>query len=181
MREDISLHVIHLGQDDPKKCTARRICKRGLATIHHDLRKIPNRAFLLAPNAGTLLGPDDLPSIELGASIIALDCSWKKLDDSFLSIQKKSPRLEPRTLPVLLAANPVSWGSPGRLSTVEALAACLVLLSRIEQAEKILSSFRWGSNFLDLNKSPLDAYTNAKTREELVKLQWEFFDKPESD
>jgi pre-rRNA-processing protein TSR3 len=179
MQEDIPLHVIHLGQDDPKKCTARRIGKRGLATIHHDFRKIPNRAFLLAPNAGTLLGPDDLPSIQLGASIMALDCSWKKLEDSFSSIQKKSPRLEPRTLPALLAANPVSWGTPGRLSTVEALAACLVLLDRKLQAEKLLSSFRWGMTFLELNKSPLEAYSTAKTREDLAKLQWEFFDHPD--
>jgi len=179
MQQDILLHVMHLGQDDPKKCTARRICQRGLAIMHEDVRRLPKRGFILDPSAGVLLAPDDLPELELGASLVAVDCSWKRLTDSFQRIESRSPRLQARTLPVLLAANPVSWGRPGRLSTVEALAACLMLLRRKRQASLLLAPFRWGENFLSLNRQPLEAYAMAATRQELAEVQWQFFDRPE--
>ena len=92
---------------------------------------------------------------------------------------KISPRLEGRTLPMVLAANPISWGQPGRLSTAEALAMCLVMLNQDEQAQRLLSPFSWGEQFFLLNEEPLLAYKNAQTRDEIIALQWEFFDKPE--
>ena len=128
MDRDVPLHIIHLDQDDPKKCTARKLASRDLAQLHFDTRRPPRRGFLLDPSAGTILGPDDLPLIEKGASLVALDCSWKQLDASLARIRKSSPRLEGRTLPLVLAATPISWGKPGRLSTVEALTVCLILL-----------------------------------------------------
>ena len=177
---DVPLHIIHLDQDDPKKCTARKLASRDLARLHFDTRRPPRRGFLLDPSSGIILGPDDLPMIERGAALVALDCSWKHLDESISKIRKTSPRLEPRTLPLVLASNPVSWGKPGRLSTAEALAMCLILLNKGEQAERLLSPFSWGEQFFILNKEPIEAYRNAKSREELVSLQWEFFDKPEN-
>ena len=108
--------------------------------------------------------------------------SWcLPISASITHIRKTSPRLEPRTLPIVLAANPVSWGKPGRLSTAEALAVCLVLLGRMEQAKEVLSPFSWGEQFFTLNHEPLEAYRNSTTREELVSLQWEFFDRPNED
>ena len=181
MNQDVPLHIIHLDQDDPKKCTARKLANRNLARLHFDTRRPPRRGFLLDPSAGIILGPDDLPLIERGAALVALDCSWKQLQDSITRIRKTSPRLEPRTLPIVLAANPVSWGKPGRLSTAEALAVCLVLLGRMEQAKEVLSPFSWGEQFFTLNHEPLEAYRNSTTREELVSLQWEFFDRPTED
>ena len=177
---DVPLHIIHLDQDDPKKCTARKLASRDLARLHFDTRRPPRRGFLLDPSSGIILGPDDLPMIERGAALVALDCSWKQLDESISKIRKTSSRLEPRTLPLVLASNPVSWGKPGRLSTAEALAMCLILLNKGEQAERLLSPFSWGEQFFILNKEPIEAYRNAKSREELVSLQWEFFDKPEN-
>jgi len=176
----VPLHIIHLDQDDPKKCTARKLASRDLAQLHFDTRRPPRRGFLLDPSAGTILGPDDLPLIERGASLVALDCSWKQLDASLVRIRKSSPRLEGRTLPLVLAANPISWGKPGRLSTVEALAVCLILLDKEEQARRILKPFSWGEQFLILNAEPLAAYKEATSRENLVELQWEFFDRPEN-
>ena len=85
-------------------------------------------------------------------------------------------RLQPRTLPLLLAANPVNWGKPGKLTTVEALAAALYLMGQNHQATELLSKFRWGEQFMNLNKEPLIAYTEAKSSAELVSLQFEFFD-----
>ena len=173
------LHIIHLDQDDPKKCTARILGASNLATLHFNTRRPPRRGFLLDPSAGVILGPDDLPLINRGAALVALDCSWKRLDESLNQIRKISPRLDGRTLPLVLAANPVSWGQPGRLSTAEALAMCLVLMNHDDQAQRLLSPFSWGDQFFLLNEEPLLAYKNAQSREELIDLQWEFFDKPD--
>jgi pre-rRNA-processing protein TSR3 len=91
----------------------------------------------------------------------------------------KNTRLEGRTLPCVLAANPVSWGKPGRLSTAEALALSLVLIGRWDQAKEIMKPFRFSDSFFNLNNEPLEAYSSAKTNAELAEIQWEFFDKPE--
>jgi pre-rRNA-processing protein TSR3 len=113
--------------------------------------------------------------IDLGGSMVALDCSWKKVEDSLLMLDRKT-KLESRALPILLASNPVSWGKPGRLSTAEALAASLYLMGRKEQSIRILDPFPFGKQFMELNKGPLNAYIGALSREELTELQWEFFD-----
>jgi pre-rRNA-processing protein TSR3 len=91
-------------------------------------------------------------------------------------------KLQGRMLPLLLAANPVNWGKPGKMTTAEALAAALYLIGKEEQARKLLGAFRWGEQFFILNKEPLDAYRDAKSSSELVDLQFEFFDieRPES-
>ena len=140
------LHIIHLEQDDPKKCTARKLEKFGHAILHTNIRKSPKRGFLLDPKAGILLGPDDRNTIERGAAIVALDCSWKQIDSSLEYIEQNT-RLEGRTLPCVLAANPVSWGKPGRLSTSEALALSLVLLDRWGQAREIMKPVRFAESF----------------------------------
>ena len=101
--EDVPLHVIHLGQDDPKKCSARRLSKHGHAILHKSTRATSKRGFLLDPSSGVLMGPDDMKLILLGGSIVALDCSWKRLEESLDSISKHT-RLEGRTLPVLLVS-----------------------------------------------------------------------------
>ena len=181
MRDDVVLHVVHLDQDDPRKCTARRMEREGTVVLHSDLRRLPRRGILLDPSADLLLRPDDVRAINRGVSLIALDCSWKHLSSSFDDIGRRSPRLEGRTLPVLLAGNPISWGKPGRLSTVEALAASLFLMGRSDQAERVLSPFRWGSGFIELNAAPLAAYASARDRKELAELQWEFFDEPDDE
>ena len=49
-------------------------------------------------------------------------------------------------------------------------------MGRTEQCKELLSKFRWGERFLELNHEPLEAYTSAKSSAELVALQFEFFD-----
>ena len=175
---NVPSHIIHLEQDDPKKCTARRLQKFGHAILHTNIKRSPKRGFLLDPKAGLLLGPDDKKNIDRGAAIVALDCSWKQIDSSLKYIENNT-KLEGRTLPCVLAANPVSWGKPGRLSTSEALALSLVLIDRWSQAKEIMKPFRFGDSFFQLNAEPLEAYAGAKSNSELAEIQWEFFDKPE--
>ena len=73
-----------------------------------------------------------------------------------------------------LAANPVNFGKPFKLSTVEALAAGLVILGEPKQAESILSKFTWGHVFLELNREPLQEYSAAKDSTEVVRIQMEY-------
>lgn len=172
---DIPVHAIWLAQDDPKKNTAVRAAKDGLLRIHKDFKRLPKRGIILEPLCGKVLGPEDRPVFENKGALVGLDCSWAHIEESVEQVMRKT-RLKPRMLPLLLAANPVNWGKPGKLSTVEALAASLVLMNQKEQARELLSKFRWGEGFLDLNKEPLQAYSEAKSSAELVALQFEFFD-----
>lgn len=166
------LHIIHLQQDDPKKCTARMLARRELAIVHQRIGG-PYRGILLDPLCGKVLGPEDknIPQ----SSVIALDCSWKSIEPSIKELDRNR-RLHHRTLPLLLAASPVSWGKPGRLSTAEALGAALMLLGEEVQAKEVLGAITWGEEFLKLNREPLEAYCQATSSDELVQLQFEFFD-----
>lgn len=175
--ENVPLHIIHLDQDDPKKCTAKKMQKYGNALLHRTVHKSPKRGFLLNPLSPEILGPEDKNMINIGASIVALDCSWKQIDESLSTIEKNT-KLTNKTLPLVLAANEISWGKVGRLSTVEAFAISLWVLGKEKQARHILKPFRFGEQFIELNKEPLSAYSSAETNIELEKMQWDYFDKP---
>ena len=173
---DISVHAIWLAQDDPKKNTAVLASKRGDLKLHKNMRNLPKKGIILEPLCGKVLGPEDHELLTIrNGSLVGLDCSWAHIESSVDTVMKKT-RLIPRMLPLLLAANPVNWGKPGKLSTAEALSAALYLIGREEQSRNVLGAFRWGERFFELNQEPLDAYSLAKSSSELVDLQFEFFD-----
>jgi pre-rRNA-processing protein TSR3 len=60
------------------------------------------------------------------------------------------------------------------LNSVEAFAAALYILGNKEQAEKILSKFRWGHTFLELNRQPLEDYSKANNSEDIIQIQNEY-------
>jgi len=82
-----------------------------------------------------------------------------------------------RALPFLLAANPVNWGKPFKLSTLEAFSASLYILGEREQAERLLRLYTWGEQFYNLNREPLEEYASARTSEEVVERQFLFVDR----
>jgi len=85
------------------------------------------------------------------------------------------PKADGATKPALLvAANPTYYGRPTILSTAEALAAALFILGERSRAKEILSIFKWGPTFLELNHEPLEAYANADDSTEVVALQRQF-------
>jgi len=173
---DIKVHSLWLAQDDPKKNTAVISSRRRDIILHKKIDTLPKKGIILEPLCGKVFGPEDHNLIiQQNGSLVGLDCSWKQIESSVNQVMRRT-RLKPRMLPLFLAANPVNWGKPGKLTTIEAIAAATYLLGNKEQAKKLLSGFRWGERFLELNHEPLEAYSSAKSSIELVELQFEFFD-----
>jgi len=126
------------------------------------ISQIPRNTLLLDPTAEQALSPAD-KSVK---SITALDCSWEVLDTGLVS----SWRIR-RALPFLMAANPVNFGRPCKLTSIEALAASLYILGESERAAEILRCVSWGKRFIEVNKEPLELYVTAKDSTEIVKFQ----------
>ena len=133
----MEIHIRYEGDDDPRKCTARKLSRFGLAELHKNNKSTPY-GIILNPYSETALSPADYIH---------------------------------RALPFLVAANPVNYGKPFKLTTVEAIAASLFILGEKEQSRKVLSKFRWGLNFLTLNEEPLESYASCLTSEDVVNVQ----------
>ena len=143
------------------------MAKFNLARQVKRIAHIPSRTLVLMPTTDKVLSRDDLERAKK-SGIAVLDLSWKATGDNFPRSIKISRQ---RALPFLLAANPVNYGKPFILSTVEAFAAALVILGYREQAEDVLSKFKWGQTFFTLNKEPLEDYENAKNSKEIIEAQ----------
>lgn len=165
--EGIRLVVWHMGQDDPKRCTARKMQRFGFAEVVENPRGLPRDAILLDPEAGHAVSRQDLP-LARRHGIAAVDCTWKKAEVQFPEVPGAFHR---RALPYLLAANPTAFGKPFKLSTVEAFAATLVILGEREHAERVLAKFGWGVHFLEVNAEPLAEYAKARDSHEVVEAQ----------
>ena len=83
--------------------------------------------------------------------LVGVDCSWNMALETFSKLRLMG--LEPRKLPNIIPANPINSGKVGKLTTAEALAGALMLCDKSEQAEKLMSVFKWGPAFLELNNS----------------------------
>ena len=151
---------------DPKKCTATRLHRFGAIRLILSPLGLPRGAILLNPFAEKALSKQDA-AIATKHGLAALDCSWKRIEQ----IQTIRKRLEPRSLPYLIAANPTYYGRPTTLSTAEALAAALYILGDKKAAENLLSRFKWGLGFLELNQEPLEAYAAAEDSAAVVEIQ----------
>lgn len=163
----MELHVRYEGDDDPAKCTARKLARFDLVELHRSDRATPY-GVVLNPHAERALSPAD----GTGNVLVALDCSWESADEARFSLPG-----EHRALPYLVAANPVNFGRPLRLTTVEALAAALVIFGERERAERILSKFTWGETFLELNAEPLRRYAACADSTEVVDVQQEYLER----
>ena len=166
----MKLYVFHANEDDPKKCSARKLHKFGFVKLETKIRKTPRDAILLNPFAKKSLSKEDLNIAEKNG-ILAVDCSWKYAEKSFDYLDKKN---HSRALPFVVAANPVNYGKPSKLTTLEAFAAALYILGDVEKAKEILNLYKWGPNFLVLNKEPLEDYRNAKNSTKIIKIMRQY-------
>ncbi|VVB72303.1 putative ribosome biogenesis protein [uncultured archaeon] len=157
----MELLIYHANQCDPKKCSGKKLARFELVRLTKHINQL--RPFLvLSPFSEKALSPEDKGT----RGLAALDCSWAHAEEVFSRV-----RLKERALPFLVAANPVNFGKAFKLSTVEALAAGLIILGEPEHAKLILSKFSWGHVFLELNREPLLEYAAARNSGEVVEIQ----------
>jgi pre-rRNA-processing protein TSR3 len=156
----IRLIIYYKAQDDPKKCSAKKMGKLGLAKLEKDFHKLPKRLLLLDPFAEKILSPLD-QEITQKRGIMALDCSWKTAKEEFYRVRKYH---YPRKLPFLLASNEINYGKPFKLTTAEAFMASLWIIGELKQAKAIAKHFKWGETFLALNHRWLEGYRKGENR-----------------
>ncbi|MFO8110073.1 MAG: DUF367 family protein [Thermoplasmata archaeon] len=162
----LELYIYMLGRCDPNKCTARRLVDKGFAKRLKHKQQLGSGGIYLTPLSDKALSPEDLKEAEKGG-LKAIDCTWRD--------EHKIPTyLNGRALPYLVAANPVNYGRPFKLSTAEALSAALYILGLKEDAREMISAFRWGEHFLELNAEPLDRYEKAENSKEIVEIQKDY-------
>ncbi len=160
----MQINVLMFNQDDPKKCTAVKLVRFGLAKKVTSLR---SRTVLLHPfSEKTLLNCEKTTF----NSITAVDCSWNKAEKMF---QKKYSGI-PRKLPPLLAGNPVNYSKINKLTTVEALASAAFILGNEELCSDLLAKFNWGHTFLELNVNLLKDYQNARSEDDVNSIITEY-------
>jgi pre-rRNA-processing protein TSR3 len=191
----VELHVRYEGDDDPEKCSARKLARFDLATLHRTTRAVPP-GVVLDPFADRALSPADRTGTTTPASgedpdrdgdpggegygaagrpgrLVALDCSWETARREAFDLD--GPH---RSLPFLVAANPVNYGTPFQLTTVEAFAGALCILGERPVAERLLSKFTWGHTFLELNEEPLGRYADCADSGEVVAVQDDYLEEP---
>ncbi|MEM2922452.1 MAG: DUF367 family protein [Candidatus Bathyarchaeia archaeon] len=165
----VKLYVYLLHQDDPGKCTSSKLVRFNWATPVSRSR-IPPRAIILNPYGEHTLTPGD-KALAKRFGIVSVDCSWEIAENEF----KRRIRGVHRRLPSLLPGNPVSYGIISRLSSLEAFAAALYIISWADWAERLLRLYKWGKTFLTLNADLLEAYRLCTSEEEVSRTESEFF------
>ncbi len=144
-------------QDDPKKCSAAKLVKFGLAK---NIKKTSGKTLVLDPFAQKTLLPKDKTLV---SSITGIDCSWNLADKTFST---KFSGIK-RRLPPLLAGNPVNYSKLNKLTTVEALSGALYILGYKEKALQLLDKFKWGHTFFELNQNLLNEYTKLDSEDQI--------------
>ncbi|MGV9172717.1 MAG: DUF367 family protein [Promethearchaeia archaeon] len=143
---NIKIYCLHYGDCDPKKCTALKLKKLKKIKIIPNITGKLKKALVLNPFSSKEIDVQDREII-LKYGLIVIDCSWNKI------LNKKIPTTQnPRRLPPLIAANPINYGKWEKLNSAEAIISSLYLTGFRTKAEDIASQFRWGHEFLRINK-----------------------------
>ncbi len=166
-RLPVRIYVVDLGEDDPKKCTARKMVEYGYACI---VRRPPRGSVILDPYAETPLSQQDRGALA-AKGLTVVDASWNRLDEKrFERISSRWRGLR-RRLPILFAANPPHYGLAFKLSSIEAAAAALYIAGFRQEALELLRLYKWGPVFIQLNSELLDDYAEALNPREVYEKE----------
>ncbi|XP_058824549.1 18S rRNA aminocarboxypropyltransferase isoform X2 [Topomyia yanbarensis] len=164
-----------LNHCDPKKCSGRKLARHGLISNLRLGQKFPG--LVLTPVGVNCVSPLDRSIIE-NSGIAVVDCSWARLEETPFN-KMKSPN--PRLLPFLVAANPINYGKPCKLSCVEAIAASMYITGYKEEAMWYLGKFSWGHSFLELNAELLNLYAACQNSKEILEVQNKYLEKTRAE
>ncbi len=165
-QDPIKLYILHMKECDPKKCSGLRLGRSGFARIITRPSHLPIGTTILDPFAVKAFSPADKRNIER-RGLTVVDCSWNQLEGE-LRVKIRGTH---RCLPLLIAGNPINYGSIGKLSTVEAFSGALFIIGEETLADQILSKFKWGHTFLDLNRKSLLEYQKAEDSAQIIQIQ----------
>ena len=160
----MQIQVLMLKQDDPKKCSAAKLVKFGIAK---NVRSTLSNTLILDPFADRMILKNDK---HIANSITGIDCSWEFAEETFV---KKFPGIH-RKLPPLFAGNPVNYSKLNKLTTVEAISGALFIMEFNVLAHEMLNKFKWGHTFYDLNKNLLEDYSKAHSDEDVIHILKEY-------
>ena len=160
----IKLSMLYFDQCDPKKCTGKKMERLGLLK---EIKFSKNYGgILLTPTGKKICSIEDHDIIEK-KGICVIDCSWAKFEELHLDLHK----IETRSLPFMVAVNPVNFGKAYKLSCVEAFAACLYLGGFEKESKFILDHFKWGEHFFKVNEELFGKYKGINSQEQLKEIQ----------
>ena len=172
--ESIRVFVFNAEHCNPKRCTAKRMVRRNLAENVNRLGRLPRRAILLDPFAKRALSSEDARTAT-SRGLVVIDCSWEQAEKTFANARRIA-RLQSRSLPYLLAANPINYGKPWRLCSLEAVAAALHIMGDTAHAGRVAAATNFGRTFMQLNAEPLEEYAGAETSAEVVRIQKDYLE-----
>jgi pre-rRNA-processing protein TSR3 len=159
----IKVFVIDFKQDDPKKCTGRRMVRMGLARLTGHPKGIT-----LNPISTKVISYNDAERV-YKSGITVIDSSWARSDSKFY----EKFLVDSRRLPLLVAGNPVNYGIAYKLSSLEAIAAALYIIGEKRLSLEFLSKIRWGHTFYELNQELLDQYA-GKSEDEILQIESQY-------
>ena len=160
----IKLAMWYFEQCDPKKCSGMALKRYGLLETIPLKQRFPG--IVLTPATKTMISLADAELIKkFGVAVI--DCSWAQ----FETVQVKSNKKMERILPNLLAANPINYGKEFKLNCAEALAAAFWLCGFEQEAEEIMSHFKYGPAFFAVNEFRFSLYRGCRTSEEMIEAE----------
>jgi pre-rRNA-processing protein TSR3 len=160
----MKIQVVMLKQDDPKKCSAAKLVKFGLAK---NVKNTTGRTLILDPFSEKILIPSDEKLVD---SVTAIDCSWNLADQT---VMQKFHGIH-RKLPPLLAGNPINYAKLDKLTSVEAIAGSLYILGHKNLGLQLLDKFKWGHTFFELNQNLLNDYSQVNSTEQISKISKEY-------